>query len=91
MLFRSDNKVPSPNESGKSIPKDVFDSLQPEEQNFLSDIAMEMVAALSDDDLKETIRLFYENNLDQDQQVAIWHKLDSKQRSTIKKYKDSLK
>ena len=45
-----DNKVASPNESGKSIPKDVFDSLQPEEQNFLSDIAMEMIAALSDDD-----------------------------------------
>ena len=85
------DKVASPKESGKSIPKDVFDSLQPEEQIFLSDIAMEIVSELSDGDLNEVHRLFYENNLDQDQQTAIWHKLDSKQRSTIKKYKDSLK
>ena len=85
------DKVASPNESGKSIPKDVFDSLQPDEQIFLSEIAMEIVAALSDGDLKEVHRLFYENNLDQDEQTAIWHKLDSKQRSSIKKYKDSLK
>ena len=85
------DKVLPPNESAKSITKDVWDSLQPEEQNFLNDIAIEMIAALSVDDLKETNRLFYYNNLDQDQQSALWSRLDSKQRSTIKKFKDSLK
>ena len=60
-------------------------------KNIFRDIAMEIVSELSDGDLNEVHRLFYENNLDQDQQTAIWHKLDSKQRSTIKKYKDGLK
>ena len=85
------DKVKSPDESGKSITKDIWDSLQPEEQNFLNDIAIEMIAALADDDLKESHRLFYGNNLDQDQQTALWSRLDSKQRSTIKKYKESIK
>ena len=85
------DKVASPKESGKSIPKDVFDSLQPEEQNFLNDIAIEIIAALADSDLKESNRLFYENNLDQDQQSALWSRLDSKQRRIIKEYKASLK
>ena len=76
--------IPSPKESSKSIAKDIWDSLQPEEQNFLNDIAIEIIAALVDNDLKESNRLFYLNNLDQDQQSALWSRLDSKQRSSIK-------
>ena len=83
--------VPSPKESGKSIPKDVWDKLQIEEQDFLREIANHVIAALSHDDLVEANRLFYLNNLDQDQQTGMWYLFDSKQRSTIKKYKDSLK
>ena len=90
-LTQGKDLVKPPRESAKSITKDVWDSLQPEEQNFLNDIAVEMIAALNDNDLKETNRLFYYNNLDQDQQSALWSRLDSKQRSTIKKFKDSLK
>lgn len=82
--------VPAPRESAKSITKDVWDSLQEEEQAFLSDIAVEMVAALVDNDLKEACRLFYENNLDSEQQTALWSRLDSKQRSTIKNYRNTL-
>lgn len=80
----------APKESAKSITKDVWDSLPEEEQAFLSDIAVEMVAALVDNDLKEACRLFYDNNLDQEQQTALWSRLDSKQRSTIKNYRNTL-
>ena len=80
----------APKESAKSITRDVWDSLPVEEQAFLSDIAVEMVAALLDNDLKETCRLFYENNLDSEQQTALWSRLDSKQRSTIKNYRNTL-
>ena len=83
--------VPPPNESAKSITKYVWDSLQPEEQNFLNDIAIEMIAALADSDLKEACRLFYDTLLDQEQQTALWSRLDSKQRSSIKKYRNDLK
>ena len=83
--------VQSPKDSAKSIAKDVWDSLQPEEQNFLSDIAIEMVAAVTDNDLKEACRLFYDNKLDSEQQTALWSRLDSKQRSTIKQYRETLK
>lgn len=83
-------KVQSPRESAKSITKDVWDNLQPEEQNFLNNIAIEMISALGDNDFKEANRLFYENNLDSEQQTALWSRLDSKQRSSIKQYRSTL-
>lgn len=83
--------VQPPRESAKSITKDVWDSQPPEEQNFLTDISIEMIAALSDNDVKEAHRLFYLNNLDQEQQTALWSRFDSKQRRLIKDYNDTIK
>ena len=89
------DKVQPPRESAKSIAKSVWDELEPEEQNFLNDIAMEMIAFLTgkitEVDLKEAHRLFYGNNLDQQQQTALWSRLDSKQRRAIKDYNDQQK
>jgi hypothetical protein len=39
----------------------------------------------------ESCRLFYEQNLTQEEQTALWSRLDSKQRSSIKKYRETLK
>jgi hypothetical protein len=83
--------VQPPNESAKSIAKSVWDEMSPEEQTFLNDIAMEMVAAIDSNDMAESCRLFYEQNLTQEEQTALWSRLDSKQRSSIKKYRETLK
>lgn len=83
-------KTPPPNESGKSITKSVWDELPLEQQVFLNDIAMEIVAAFDDNNLAECNRLFYDNNLDNEEQIALWSRLDSKQRSAIKAYHDNL-
>ena len=84
-------KVPPPNESAKSIAKDVFDTMTIEEQVFINDLAMEIVAAYSDSNLDECCRLFYSNNLENEEQIAVWSKLDSKQRSAIKSHNEILK
>ena len=83
--------VQPPNESAKSIAKSVWDEMSPEEQTFLNDIAMEMVAAIDSGNMAESCRLFYEQNLTQEEQTALWSRLDSKQRSSIKKYRETLK
>jgi ERF superfamily len=84
-------KTPPPNESGKSITKSVWDELPLEQQVFLNDIAMDIVAAFDVNNLTECNRLFYENKLDNEEQIALWSRLDSKQRSAIKAYHDNLK
>jgi hypothetical protein len=83
--------VQPPNESAKSIAKSVWDEMSEEEQIFLNDIGMEMVVAIDDNNMVEACRLFYEQKLTQEEQTALWSRLDSKQRSAIKKYRDTLK
>jgi hypothetical protein len=82
---------PEKKESAKSVARSVYDSMSVEQQNFITGIAIEMVAAISANDMQEAYRLFYLNNLDADEQAALWSRLDSKQRSAVKSYKDSMK
>ena len=84
------NGVTQGNET-KSIAKSVWDELPVKEQLFLNEIATEMINALADDNVIEAHRLFYHNNLDNEEQVALWSRFDSKQRASIKSYNDSLK
>jgi hypothetical protein len=84
-------KTLPPNESGKAITKDVWDNLPIEEQMFLNDIAIEIVDAYTKNNLDECCRLFYKNNLDQDEQTALWSRFDSKQRSAIKAHNEQLR
>ena len=86
-----ENKVQPPRESAKSISKSVWDEMTPEEQAFLIDIGREMVLAIEEGNIIETCRLFYEQNLTPEEQTALWSRLDSKQRSAIKKHRESLK
>jgi len=84
-------KTLPPNESGKAITKDVWDNLPLDEQMFLNDIAIEIVDAYTKNNLDEACRLFYKNNLDQDEQTALWSRFDSKQRSAIKAHNEQLR
>lgn len=86
-----DGKVPAPRESAKSIAADVWSTLDDETKNFLTDISMEAISAFNIGDLKEVCRLFYENNLTQEEQTGLWSRFDSKMRSSIKKHRDEQK
>lgn len=88
---KSSNGVEPPNESAKPIAKDVWDKLPIEEQNFLTGIAIEITEHYLQGNMEKCISLVHENNLDAEEQIALWSRLDSKQRSAIKTYKDSLK
>lgn len=76
-------------ESAKSVAKSVWDSLPVDQQNFLTGIAMEIIAAISEDRMADAYGKFYKNNLDADEQTALWSRLDSKQRAAIKSYKEA--
>lgn len=76
-------------ESAKSVSKSVWDSLPVDQQNFLTGIAIEIIAAINEDRMADAYSKFYKNNLDADEQTALWSRLDSKQRAAIKSYKEA--
>jgi hypothetical protein len=81
---------PEKKESAKSVARSVWDTLPAEQQNFLTGIAMEIIGAINANNMAEAYRLFYQNHLDADEQTALWSRLDSKQRSAVKSYKESI-
>jgi hypothetical protein len=85
---QSGRTVQPPRESAKSIAVDVWESLSEEEQIFLNDIAVEMVSEIDDENLEGACKLFYEQNLTQEEQTALWSRLGSKERASIKKFRD---
>jgi hypothetical protein len=73
-----------------SIAVQEWDKLDEEAKQFLTDIAVDIIAAIDATDIETAHGLFYKNNLDHDEQVALWSRLDSKKRSTIKAFQDKL-
>jgi hypothetical protein len=68
-----------------------WENLSPDERTFLSDIAMTVVGLLADGKVKEACAHLDDQLLDADEKVAIWTRFDSKQRSAMKKYRESTK
>jgi len=66
-----------------------FETLPAEEQEFILNIAMEITAAINDEDMTEAHRLA--SSLDNDEKLALWSRLDSKPRSALKRHAESLK
>lgn len=87
----SKKPVNPPRESAKSIAVDVWEKITQEEREFLQGIAMDMLTALNDGDVEKAHSLFYCNNLDNEQQIALWSRFDSKQRAAIKAFNEKLK
>lgn len=75
----------APKLSAKSVAAVEFESLPPEEQEFLQGIAMDVIALLDEGRDWQAKQLLESKNLDNDEKVAIWHLFNSKQRSSIKK------
>lgn len=80
-----------PKESAKTIAQDHWEQMDEEQQSFLNDIAVEMVSEIDDGNLASACKRFYQNNLTHEEQTALWSRLNSKERSAIKKYRDTQK
>jgi hypothetical protein len=87
--FDANGKV-KPGNVTPSIAVQEWDKLDEEAKQFLTDIAVDIIAAIDATDIETAHGLFYKNNLDHDEQVALWSRLDSKKRSTIKAFQDKL-
>lgn len=72
----------------KSVPKSVFDEMEPDEQAFIRGEAEKIMSMLAAKNLDGACKIFYGSNLSVDEKTAIWSFLDSKQRSAMKNYKD---
>jgi hypothetical protein len=72
--------------SGKSVTRDVFDSMKPEEKEQILSFAMQVNAMALKDDIEGAIDYINELQLDADWKTALWSQLDSKIRSAIKKF-----
>jgi hypothetical protein len=69
--------------SAKSVPRDVFDAMTPEEQDFLSSHAKTVSAILVKGEVDEAKKYLQELNFDADEKVAIWSLFDSKERAAL--------
>lgn len=87
--FDKDGKV-KPGNVTPSVASQEWDKMDEESKVFLQDIAVNIVHELSLGDTESAHGLFYNSDLDQDEKLALWSRLDSKQRSTIKAFQDKL-
>jgi hypothetical protein len=85
------NSAVAAKNAAKSVAKDVHDSLPPEQKAFVQETANHIIAALSIDEIDRAHEIFYRKNLDSEEKMAVWALLDSKQRSALKSYDNSLK
>lgn len=72
--------------SAKPITVDVFDSMDAKTQELIEDIAMDVRFLLQKDDLQGAIDYINLQEFDPDSKTAFWSRLDSKERSAIKKF-----
>lgn len=68
----------------KSVPRDTFDKLPPEDQSALRDIAMEVISLLVKQDVTGAYEYIELQALDADLKTGLWSLLDSKQRAALK-------
>ena len=74
--------------SAKSVPQDVFDSLDQQSQEELRSYAADVIVMLSKDKVSDAVAYLESLKLDEQWKTAIWYLFDSKQRSAIKNFKE---
>jgi len=72
--------------SAKPITVDVYDSLSDEEKEWLENTAMEVRLLIKKDDMQGALDFINLQQFDADIKTAFWSRLDSKERSAIKKF-----
>lgn len=62
-----------------------WEAMDEESQQFLTDIAMEVISLLDKGDAVGAVQHIKDQNLDADEKTALWTRFDSKQRSAMSK------
>ena len=73
--------------SAKSVSKDVYDQMDDADKKVIEEIASEVRWLLEKGDDAGAVEYINNCELDADWKTALWSRLDSKQRSAIKKFK----
>lgn len=81
-----DSSQPLAPVSAKPISVDVFQTMTPDDQEIIRSIGMEVISLLNKDDVAGAVEFLNEAELGADEKTALWSLLDSKQRSSIKKF-----
>lgn len=73
-------------EAGKSVARETWETMTREQQSKLADLSVLIIDLLKEGQDQRAFEYYTEQKekLDADEQVALWSRLDSKQRSTIK-------
>ena len=77
--------------SNKSVPQDVWESLDQDTQEWMLNEAMAVTVMLNDGDTKGAVEHIESLGMNTDHKVAFWSRLDSKQRSAITAYTKAYK
>ena len=77
--------------SNKSVPQDVWESLDQDTQEWMLNEAMAVTVMLNDGDTKGAVEYIESLGMNTDHKVAFWSRLDSKQRSAITAYTKAYK
>ena len=72
--------------SAKPVTVDVFDSMDDETKDIIENIAMNVRVLLGKDDIAGAVEYITSQEFDADSKTAFWSRLDSKERSAIKKF-----
>jgi hypothetical protein len=72
--------------SSKPITVDVYDSMDDETKELIENIAMDVRMLMQRDDMQGVIDYINLQEFDADTKTAFWSRLDSKERSAIKKF-----
>lgn len=72
--------------SAKPVTKDVFDTLEEQDQDEIRSYAADIIMMIHKDKVGEAVEYINSLQLDADWKTALWSQLDSKQRSAIKKF-----
>ena len=72
--------------SAKPVTVDVFDSMDDETKELIENIAMDVRMLIQRDDMQGVIDYINLQEFDADTKTAFWSRLDSKERSAIKKF-----
>ena len=72
--------------SAKPVTVDVFDSMDDETKDIIENIAMDVRVLLGKDDIAGAVEYITSQEFDADSKTAFWSRLDSKERSAIKKF-----
>jgi hypothetical protein len=72
--------------SAKPVTKDVFDTLDEQDQDEIRSYAADVIMLIHKDKVGEAVEYINSLELDADWKTALWSQLDSKQRSALKKF-----